>query len=151
MFGKPSLVTRIAVGKAVGLLFGVAGFLAIPGLLPEATEMLRWGVLLWYVTLGGLVGLSGVIDRYPLLGVPIPWWLRGPLIAAWMNFVLTLLMYPPIRAFSEALLGLDGWLASPFWFVAEGAVVGLVIGYAATRAGGEGPATARALERGSSD
>jgi uncharacterized membrane-anchored protein YhcB (DUF1043 family) len=27
---------------------------------------------------------------------------------------------------------------SPFWFVAEGAVIGLVIGYVATRFGGEG-------------
>ncbi len=29
-----------------------------------------------------------------------------------------------------------------FWFVAEGVVVGLVIGYACTRIGGEGPETA---------
>ncbi len=31
---------------------------------------------------------------------------------------------------------------SPFWFVAEGVVVGLAIGYACTRIGGEGPETA---------
>ena len=30
---------------------------------------------------------------------------------------------------------------SPFWFAAEGVVVGFLIGYAATRVGGEGPAT----------
>ena len=32
-------------------------------------------------------------------------------------------------------------LSSPFWFVAEGAMAGLVIGFAATRFGGEGPET----------
>jgi hypothetical protein len=37
--------------------------------------------------------------------------------------------------------GLAGFLQSPFWFVAECALVGLVIGYCATRFGGEGAAT----------
>ena len=36
-----------------------------------------------------------------------------------------------------------GLFESPFWFVAEGAIVGLFIGYFATRYGGEGPATVR--------
>jgi hypothetical protein len=31
---------------------------------------------------------------------------------------------------------------NPFWFAAEGALVGLVIGYLATWFGGEGPETA---------
>lgn len=141
MFGNPSLVTRVAVGKTVGLLFGLAGFLAIPYLLPEAPQTLRWGVLLWYVTLGAFIGVSGVFDRHPALGLPFPWWARGPLIGAWMNLVLTLLMHASLRAFGEALFGAGSALASPFWFVAEGAVVGLVIGYAATRLGGEGPET----------
>ena len=142
MFGKPSLMTRVAVGKAVGFLFGLAGFLTVPYLLPDASEMLRWGILLWYVTIGAFIGFSGVLNRHPALDVPFPWWVRGPLIAVWMNLVLTLLMYPAIRAFTEALFGPDSWFTSPFWFVAEGVVVGLVIGYAATRIGGEGPETA---------
>ena len=142
MFANPSLVTRIAVGKAVGLAFGLIGFLMVPYLLPEADPMLRWGFLLWYTTLGAIIGLFGVFDRHPLLELPLPWWLRAPFMGAWMNFVLTLLMYDQLHAFSVALLGPDSALTSPFWFVAEGAVVGLVIGYACTSIGGEGPETA---------
>jgi uncharacterized membrane-anchored protein YhcB (DUF1043 family) len=32
-------------------------------------------------------------------------------------------------------------MQSPFWFTGEGAIVGLIIGYLATRLGGEGPET----------
>ena len=37
--------------------------------------------------------------------------------------------------------GENGLLSSPFWFTTEGALVGLVIGFFATRYGGEGKAT----------
>jgi len=40
-----------------------------------------------------------------------------------------------------AVFGVDGMLQSPFWFVAEGALIGLIMGYFATKLGGEGPAT----------
>ena len=142
MFGKPSLVTRIAVGKIVGFAFGLAGFLMVPYLLPEADPMLRWGFLLWYTTLGAIIAIFGVFDWHPVLQLPLPWWVRAPLLGAWMNFVLTLLMYDQLHAFSLSLLGPDSAFTSPFWFLAEGAVVGLVIGYACTRIGGEGPGTA---------
>jgi hypothetical protein len=39
------------------------------------------------------------------------------------------------------LFGADGLLLSPCCFVVEGAIVGLFIGYLATRFGGEGTAT----------
>ena len=142
MFGSPSLITRIAIGKTVGFIFGLAGFLMIPYVLPEAEAMMRWGFLLWYTTLGAIIAVFGVLDRHPTLDLPLAWWLRAPLLGGWMNFVLTLLMYHHIRDFSSALLGPESPFASPFWFVAEGALVGLVIGYAATRIGGEGPETA---------
>jgi len=139
MFGNPSLVTRIAVGKLAGFIFGLIGFLMIPYVLPEADDLMRWGFLLWYTTLGAIIAVFGVLDWHPVLGLPLPWWLRAPTLGAWMNFVLTLLMHDRIAAFSAALFGPESPFASPFWFVAEGVLVGLVIGYAATRIGGEGP------------
>jgi hypothetical protein len=58
-----------------------------------------------------------------------------------MNFVLTLLAYDLLAEFMYAMFGADGMISSPFWFVLEGAFVGLIIGYLATRFGGEGAAT----------
>jgi hypothetical protein len=58
-----------------------------------------------------------------------------------MNFVLTLLIYDVLTVMLVDLFGEDSSFGSPFWFVAEGAIVGLVIGYFATRFGGEGPET----------
>ncbi len=142
MFGNPSLVTRIAIGKTVGFLIGLAGFVGLPWLIPEVGWLPRWGFLLWYTTLGAIIGVYGVFSWHPVLKVPLPWWFRAPLIGAWMNFILTFFAYDTLRQAMEAFFGLDGILNSPFWFVAEGAVAGLIIGYFATRFGGEGTETA---------
>lgn len=142
MFAQPSLVARIAVGKAAGLVVGLVAFLSFPRLVPGVDPLVPWGFMLWYLTLGAFVGLASAVDREPAFGLPFPWWLRAPLIGAWMNLVLTLIAADLLRAYAEALFGAGALFTSPFWFVAEGAVVGLAIGWAATRAGGEGPATA---------
>ena len=138
MFGKPSLITRIAVGKLVGLMVGLIGFALLPMVWPETDDWLRWGILLWYTTLGALIGVFGVFTWHPILKLPMPWWFRAPFLGAWMNFVLVFFAHEKMRAFLTAAFGADGLLQSPFWFVAEGALVGLVIGFAATRIGGEG-------------
>jgi hypothetical protein len=144
MCENPSLTTRIAVGKGVGFLFGLAGFLLLPSILPEAGWQIRWGVLLWYTTLGAIIGVFGVYTRHPVLRLPFPWWIRAPFVGAWMNFVLTFFAYDTMRAMMVAMFGEQGLLGSPFWFTAEGAIVGFVIGYLATRFGGEGVETAKA-------
>ena len=142
MFSNPSLTTRIAIGKAIGFLVGLAGFVFLPWFMPEAGWLIRWGILLWYTTLGAIIGMFGVFTWHPVLKLPMPWWIRDPFIGAWMNFVLTFFAYDMLKQAMEAVFGLDGVLSSPFWFVAEGAVVGLIIGYVATRFGGEGVETA---------
>jgi hypothetical protein len=141
MFRNPSLVTRIAVGKAVGLVVGLIGFVCLPWFAPDAGWLIRWGVLLWYTTLGGLIGMAGVFTWHPMLRLSLPWWLSAPLLGAWMNFVLTFFAYDAMQAILVATFGADGMLASPWWFTLEGALVGLLIGYVATRLGGEGAAT----------
>jgi hypothetical protein len=141
MFGNPSLVTRIAVGKAVGLVFGLIGFIFVPFFLPEAGWLIRWGILLWYTTMGAIIGVFGVFTWHPVLQLPMPWWLRAPFVGAWMNFVLTFFGFDMMKEMMVAMFGAEGLLASPFWFTAEGAVIGFVIGYFATRFGGEGKET----------
>ena len=36
MFDNPSLVTRIGIGKVIGLMFGFIGFIAVPFYLKQA-------------------------------------------------------------------------------------------------------------------
>jgi len=103
--------------------------------------LIRWGILLWYTTLGAIIGVFGVFIWHPVLKLPMPWWIRAPMLGAWMNFVLTFFVYDTMKAMMTSLFGADGILTSPFWFAAEGAIVGLVIGYFATRFGGEGKET----------
>jgi hypothetical protein len=138
MFANPSLTTRIAIGKAIGFVFGLAGFIFLPFFYPEAGWLLRWGILLWYTTVGAIIGVFGVYTRHPILNLPMPWWFRAPLLGAWMNFVLTFFAYDTMSDVMTGMFGEQGLLTSPFWFTAEGAVVGIVIGYVATRFGGEG-------------
>ena len=135
---SPSLTRRIAVGKLVGLIFGLTGFFMLPLFWPEAGLLLRFGILFWYTTLGAIVGVFGIFTTHPVLHLPLPWWVRAPLIGAWMNFVLTFFAYDAMATALVAVFGEDGLMSSPFWFVSEGAIIGLVIGYFATRFGGEG-------------
>jgi len=141
MFEKPSLVTRIAIGKGVGLVVGLVGFLSLPYFAPEAGWLIRWGVLLWCATLGALIGVFCVFTYHPVLKLPMPWWVRAPFLGAWMNFVLTFFAYDAFESMLVEMFGADSALTSPFWFTLEGAIVGLLIGYLATRFGGEGKET----------
>ena len=145
MFQKPSLMLRIAIGKGVGFLIGLIGLVALPYFVADVDWMTRFGVLFWYATVGAMIGVFGVFTYHPILHLPMPWWFRAPLIGAWMNFVLTLFVYDTFAIWmpeiSEVTFGSATLMTSPFWFVLEGALVGLLIGYLATRFGGEGKET----------
>lgn len=140
MFANPSLTTRIAIGKLIGFSIGLLGFILLPYFWPEAPMNLRWGILLWYTTVGAIVGMVGVFTSHPVLKLPMPWWFRAPVIAAWMNFVLTFFAWDVMASMLASMFGPEGILSSPLWFVVEGGIVGLIIGYLATRFGGEGSA-----------
>ena len=141
MFGNPSLITRIAIGKMIGFVVGLIGFFALPHFLPDADLMLRWGILLWYTTFGAIIGVFGVLTYHPVLKLPLPWWFRSTLIGAWMNFVLTFFAHDDMAAMMAAVFGEEGALSSPFWFTLEGAIIGFIMGFFATRFGGEGKET----------
>jgi hypothetical protein len=51
---------------------------------------------------------------------------------------LVLLSYQQLEEIIIVALGFETFFRSPFWFVAEGLFVGLIIGYLATKFGGEG-------------
>ena len=82
LYDNPSLFNRLAAGKLVGLIVGLVFFLTIPLVWPSAELMLRWGVLLWYPLVGAVIGLVGIYRRDPVLQLPMPWWVRAPLVGA---------------------------------------------------------------------
>ncbi len=141
MFGNPSLITRITIGKTIGFIVGLLGFFILPYFMPDAHWTVRWGVLFWYTTIGAIIGILGVFTRHPVLQLPMPWWIRAPFLGGWMNFVLTLFIYEQIEGAMIKFMGGPGMLSSPFWLVLEGAIVGLIIGFFATTFGGEGKKT----------
>jgi len=141
MLDNPSLVTRLVVGKLVGFAFGLIGFLILPYFWPEATMMFRLAILLWYTIVGAVIGVFGVFNYHPILHLPMPWWFRSVWIGAWMNFTLVLFIYDRLAAIMVGFFGEGSVFTSPYWMVLEGALIGLVIGFLATRFGGEGAET----------
>lgn len=141
MFGNPSMITRITIGKTIGFIIGLIGFVLLPYFMPDAHWTMKWGVLFWYTTVGAVIGILGVFTYHPVLHLPMPWWFRAPVLGGWMNFVLVLFIYQPVETALQNFFGEAGVLTSPFWLVVEGAVVGLIIGFFATRFGGEGKQT----------
>ena len=141
MLSSPSLTIRIGMGKLVGFAVGLIGVGVLTFMGIDLGLRLEIGLVLWYATLGALIGVFGPYDHHPIIKMPLPWWLMAVIIGAWMNFVLVLVAYEPFVEIMQVMFGENGLLQSPMWFVVEGAVVGLLIGWFANRAGGYGPAT----------
>ena len=89
----PSLTVRIVVAKTTGFAFGLVWLYTLPENMSDTSWLFGVGMLLWYTTMGGFIGLAGIFSVHPIIHIPMPWWLRGPAIGGWMNFVLVLLAY----------------------------------------------------------
>ena len=129
---------RIGCAKMVGLIVGLIAFFMIPSLWPGESMWLRVGILLWYTTFGAVIGAFGIFDHHPLLKFRMTFWFRGLVFGAWMNLVITILMHDELSLLMQQLDGVFGSFQSPFWFVIEGAVLGVVIDGIATKYAGDG-------------
>jgi hypothetical protein len=129
-------VRRIIVAKTLGFLFGLIAFLFLPCIIPDDCR-LCWGVFLWYTTFGGIIGLMGIINQHPLWPkFRINAFFRGIFIGAWLNFVLVFFAYEKLELVLSRVDFMG--MTSPWWFVLEGAILGLIIDLLATKYGGEG-------------
>ncbi len=131
-------IKRIGTAKMIGMAFGLLGFFLIPYFWPGQSMWLRVGILLWYTTLGAMIGIMGIFDHHPMLKFRMPFWVRGPVFGAWFNLVLAFLMHDKLGVLMQQLGGVFSGISSPFWIVLEGAVLGLVIDAVATKTAGEG-------------
>ncbi|MFA5917854.1 MAG: hypothetical protein WC850_06500 [Candidatus Gracilibacteria bacterium] len=132
---KSKITQRVGLGKGIGLIFGGFAFFIIPMILNNTSLFLRFGVWLWYITLGALIGIFGVMDNYPYLKLKIPFWFRGIMLGGWMNFVISLIAYNELKTMMVGT-AVDGY--SPFCIVIGGMIFGLLTDYIATKYIGEG-------------
>ena len=94
---------HVAAAKWTGLVIGVLGFLAFTMVIGAGPGYLRWVIPLWYVTLGGIIGVAGWVDRIPLFNWPLPPLVRGAAFGAWMNLLGALFAWPEIAAALSAI------------------------------------------------
>lgn len=133
MINEQTLTKRIAIGKFIGLIIGLIGFFVIPLFSSQPCIMLRIGILLWYITFGAIIGIFGTYNHHPIFKFPLPWYIRSTLIGTWLNFVLVFFAYKEMMQIMLEVFGANSSLASPFWFVLEGAILGLIIDFFATK------------------
>lgn len=139
MFRANPLIARLAIAKSLGFLYGLIWLLVLPADLPEVGPYLPWGALLWFTTMGGIIGMVGLFDRHPLWPAwRLTWWLRGPAMGGAMGLALVLVNYQAMAAIGGAMMA--GPFQSPWWLIAETALIGAAIDFLSTRAGGEGRA-----------
>ncbi|WP_341212732.1 hypothetical protein [uncultured Limimaricola sp.] len=125
------LMQRVALAKSLGLLFGLLAPALLTTTSPSET-MLVWGVVLWAVMLGALVGLIGVFDRVPLFDIRLPLGIRGGWVGLWMGVMLLLVAQDGL----EVLWARSDWLPQPgpgvWWIVIEATLIGALIDLAVT-------------------
>ena len=93
----PAILKRTAWAKTLGLIVSLVAFLGIIFTGNYASHaMLAWGILLWYPTVGAMIGLAGVMDKHPLLGKMGAW--RGILIGGSMNLLFILIGFTSIES-----------------------------------------------------
>lgn len=126
---------KIFIGKLIGFFLAIAGIILANIVIDEQIPlMLQIGIILWYVTFGAIIAMSGIIvDNDLLLLTKIKFPYRSILIGSWLNLVMTFIAYDQLKEFIALFLGENPIISSPFWFVLEGAIVGLVIDYFVTR------------------
>ena len=141
---KQPFMKRIAIAKTVGFIIGIIAFFLIPLIMPDASLMFRWGMLFWITTIGGILGVMGVMNYHPVLKMQMSACFRGALIGGFLQFVLVLLAYNDLSALMDTATIFTG--ASPFWLIVDGIIIGIIIDKIATKKAGEGPMLVEGLE-----
>ncbi len=132
LFAKVSpLIAGIAVAKWVTFCMGLAMFFLMSDSGVGLVE--RWAIVFWYTTLGAIVGMSNAIVRVPIVDLSLPWWIRGPAVSAWMCLMVVLFAGDRVQQLMWFFHVSKGALTSPYWFVGDGLIIGLIAGMFSTR------------------
>ncbi len=125
------LIIRIALAKTLGTIIGIIAFFMIRKLMPTTDPLLAWGVLALFVTIGGLVGISGIIKQIPLLNIRYSPILRGGSMGAWLGLVAAIFGFHMIQ---DGLITLNFMgLTSPWLIIIDAFIAGAFIDVICTR------------------
>lgn len=129
----PPIIAGITLAKVVVSLAGIIVFLLLPVFVPDIDPVARWALLFWYPTIAGVAAASNIADLIDIKFMRWQWWLRSVLIGAWLNLIVTLFATDTMQDYSMLVHLSFGLLTSQFWFVGDGAIIGLIAGFTATR------------------
>jgi len=133
---KHSVFNRIIIGKSIGFVVGGLVFFLLP-VFGIALEV-KFGLGLWlfYIMMGAITALMGIMDHHPMLKFKMPFWIRGTIVGLSMHLMLVLLAYDQMAALVIAMdfMGMQ----APWWCLIDGAILGLFMGWAETKFAGEG-------------
>ncbi len=134
MFSTPVL-RRVGSAKMLGLLIGIGAAWSLLAM-SSAPVSLAIGVAGWFLTMGAMIGLVGYMNHVPVFDFPLPAWARGAWIGLWMGLVLVLLAFAPLSAAFAEITWLPAAFRSPWWFLVDATIVGLLIDVIVTRLAG---------------
>lgn len=135
---KKSVFKRIVVGKLIGLVVGGISFAMLPlyGLAGET--MFGLGMWLAFILMGGTIGLLGIMTQHPIFDFRLRFWMRGAVVGFSFMLMVILLGYEQIQAIMSSPLVSWVGLKSPFWALIDGTLIGIFMGWVATKVAGEG-------------
>ncbi len=137
MINKHSIAGRMVVGYGLGFLVGMAVFFLLPALGIAHELAFRLGLWVFYLLLGVMVALLGVLTVHPL-GFPLKWWMRGAIVGGMFHLMLVLVAFDEMTALMMHPMFAWMTLTSPFWVIVDGIILGMIIGGVATKVAGEG-------------
>lgn len=138
MFQKHSLTGRIATAKTIGFVMGGVIFFLMLALGATYGTMFGLGLWLFYMLMSITIGFIGLFNQHPIFNFRMHWWMRGAVIGVAYHLMLVLIAYTEIS--SMFTLPAFAWtgLASPFWILLDGAILGIITAGLTTKYIGEG-------------
>jgi hypothetical protein len=137
MSNNASLVNGIKLAAFLGLLIGILNFFVVATLVDNVSIWLRWALIFWYITFGIIIAITGIFVRHPIFKFPLKWQVRSAFVGGWLNFTVTFFNYEHFSTYIANSI-MSGFVSSPFWFVLDGIVWGLLIGWIVTKMAGDG-------------
>ncbi len=131
---QPPVVAGITHAKLVLFVFGALAFMTVSLFQPEVSLLKRIALLLWYPTIAGVAAASNAVDLTSFKPFCWRWWQRTVLIGAWLNLLIVIFTSDGMQNFSMVVQLSFDLLTSPYWFVVDGAIIGLVAGYTSNKA-----------------